>query len=48
LLVRDAAGTWTPYTFSTAADSHSRPILLLDCANRMFQQVRCTILRSMR
>lgn len=29
LLVRAASGTWTPYTFGTVANSHTRPIVLL-------------------
>jgi PKD repeat protein len=30
LLVRSAAGAWTSTTFGTVADSHTRPIVLLD------------------
>jgi PKD repeat protein len=35
LLVRSAAGAWSTATFGTVADSHTRPIVLLDAAHNV-------------
>ena len=37
LLVRDAGGSWVSHTFGTAANSHTRPIVLLDLANNLIR-----------